>query len=76
MFSAILAAFFQALGSFLRDLLGDRQAAKAQEDKGRAETTAEAEAAAKAIQQDITDATSDPVQSRSDLADRARRGGL
>jgi hypothetical protein len=76
MFSAVLAAFFQGLASFLRDLLGDRRAAKAEQDAGRSEATAEAEAAAKVIQQDITDATSDPVQSRSDLVDRARRGGL
>lgn len=76
MFSTVLAAVFGAIASFLRDLLGDRRAAKAQEDKGRAEVTSEGEAAAKAIQQDITDAIADPVQSRADLADRARRGGL
>lgn len=76
MFSGVLGALLGAIASFLRDLLGDRRAAKTQEDKGRAEANVEAEAKARALQQDITDATADPVQSRSDLADRARRGGL
>jgi len=76
MFSGVLGALFGAIASFLRDLLGDRRAAQAQEDKGRAEANSEAEAAAKAIQQDITDAIADPVQSRTDLAARARNHGL
>ena len=68
----ILGAFGRAIAEVFRDLRRDG----AIRDAGRAEATAEGERAARAIQQDVTDAISSQPSGRDDLVRRARAGSL
>jgi hypothetical protein len=79
MIAALLAwlssTFASSIGEALSRAFADWRRDRALVDKGRIEVSAEAEAQARALQQDITEVSHDRP-TLPDLAARARAGGL